>query len=88
MTPSVRAKLVRFARGMRGPAIVVVVYLALRSAFAALTEDDGLLTPEGAPNLGVALLGVLVLGLRLVVVVLLPAVIAWRAARAAMSAEG
>jgi len=87
VTPGTRLRLQVAARMVRGPAIVVAAYLVLRLAFAALTEDDGLLTPSGLPNLGVAALGLVVLLLRLVVVLALPAVIAWRAVRAALGKE-
>jgi hypothetical protein len=82
VTPETRFRLQIAARLVRGPAMVGAVYFALRFAFAALTEDDGLLTPSGLPNLGVAALGLVVLLLRLVVVLVLPSVIAWRAVRA------
>lgn len=85
MTPAARARLRLFARGLRGPAIAVILYLLLKAAFAALTEDDGLITPEGAPAAGVAILGVAVIFLRLFVVVIVPALVASRAARAALA---
>jgi hypothetical protein len=58
---------------------VLLGYLVLRFAFDAFTEDDGLLTPGGAPNLAVAWLGLVLLVLRVVVVFVLPAVVAYRA---------
>jgi hypothetical protein len=64
----------------RGPAIVVVVYLILRAVFDGLTERGGLISPSGDVSPGVALLGVLVLVLRLVVLFVVPAVLTYRVA--------
>jgi hypothetical protein len=69
MSPRVRSVL----RWTRIPALLVATYLVCRIAFAALTVDDGLLTPGGAPRLGVAALGLLTLLLRVVVLFGLPA---------------
>ncbi len=87
MTPDARLCLQLAARAVRGPAIVAAGYLVLRLVFAAVTEDDGLLTPSGTPSLGVVALGLIVLILRLVVVLVLPAVLAWRAVRLALGKE-
>jgi hypothetical protein len=73
-----RARLLTAARSVRGPAIVLVVYLIARAGFVALGEGGGLLTPSGGVNPGVALLGLLVLTLRLVVLFVLPPVITYR----------
>jgi hypothetical protein len=72
------SRLVAWARIARGPAILLFSYLLARLAFAALTEDGGLITPEGKPSLGVAGLGVVVLVLRLAVLFGIPALIAYR----------
>lgn len=61
-----------------GPLVLLGIYLALRVLFASLTQDDGLLTPESLPNLGVAALGGVVLLLRLVVLFVLPVVVVFR----------
>jgi hypothetical protein len=65
-------------RAWIAPVVALAAYLALRALFAALTEDDGLLTPSGSPRLGVVAAGILVIALRIVVVFLLPAVAAYR----------
>lgn len=79
MSAIVRKRLFAGLRVVRGPAILVVSYLLTRLAFAALTEDGGLVTPEGKPSLGVAALGVAVLALRLSVLFGIPGLIAYRA---------
>jgi hypothetical protein len=66
-------RLLNRARPLLPGAIILFAYLALRTAFDALTLDDGLLTPGGRPKLGVAAFGLLVLALRLVVLFVLPA---------------
>jgi hypothetical protein len=58
--------------------MVLATYAVARLAFAALTEDGGLLTPEGKPSLGVAALGVAVLVLRLAVVFGIPGLLVYR----------
>ena len=62
----------------RGPVIVLATYLVLRHVFVGLTVEDGLLTPESMPNLGVAALGAVVVVLRLIVVFVLPVVVVGR----------
>jgi hypothetical protein len=76
---AVANRLLAWSRAARGPAIVLLSYLLARLAFAALTEDGGLVTPEGKPSLGVAGLGVVVLVLRIAVLFGIPALIAYRA---------
>lgn len=76
MKPETRQAVIR---AVRFPAILTAIYLVLRLAFAALSEDDGLISPSGLPNLGVATLGFAVLVLRLVVILVLPPLIAYRA---------
>lgn len=79
------ARLARRLRFARGPAIVLVAYLASRWAFATATVDDGLLTPEGAPAASVVVLGLLTLLLRLAALFGVPAWIAWRAVAVALA---
>jgi hypothetical protein len=73
----------RFARldlrAVRGPVALVMVYLVARLGFDHLTVDGGLLAPSGVPRLGVAILGLLVIALRLVVFFAVPAWLAYRA---------
>jgi hypothetical protein len=64
-------------RALRAPAIVLVLYLCLRAAFDRLTERGGLLSPSGDVSPGVALLGVVVLALRIAVLFVVPAAVAY-----------
>jgi hypothetical protein len=75
---AVRDGLIFVARLVRVPAILVAIYLFTHALFGSLTTQDGLLTPEGAVNPGVFILGAWVLLLRLVVVFVLPTVLAYR----------
>jgi hypothetical protein len=50
-----------------------LAYLGLRLLFVRLAEAEGLLTPTGAPSVGVLVLGLAVLGLRLVLLFVAPA---------------
>jgi hypothetical protein len=63
---------------VRGPAIVVVGYLVLRAIFDGVTERGGLISPTGSVSAGVAVLGGVVIVLRLVVIFALPAWAAYR----------
>lgn len=63
---------------MRAPAVVAVVYLILRRVFVGITEHGGLISPSGSVNAGVAILGASVIVLRIVVLFVVPAVIAYR----------
>jgi hypothetical protein len=65
-------------RPARAPAIVVVAYLIVRAVFDGLTEHGGLISPSGDVSPGVALLGLLVLVLRIVVLFVVPAVLTYR----------
>ena len=64
-------------RLVRVPAVVIVGYLLLRAVFEAQTEHGGLVSPAGEVSRALALLGVVVIGLRLVVLFVLPAVAAY-----------
>jgi hypothetical protein len=63
---------------MRGVLVTLAAYWAARLLFGAMTEDDGLISPTGDVRLVVAVLGVLVLLLRLGVVFVVPAVVTYR----------
>ncbi len=74
-----------YALVLRTPAIVMVCYLLLHTLFGSLSEDGGLVTPEGSVSIGIVILGLLLLGLRLAVVFLLPAHTAYRIVRMLLS---
>jgi len=65
-------------RIVRGPTIVLVVYLVLWSLFALKAQHGGLLRPSGGIDTGFALLGAVVIALRALVLFVLPAFIAYR----------
>lgn len=65
-------------RALRGPALVLAVYLVLVQLFAWLSAEDGLIKPSGMPDLLVAVLGLGVLLLRLGVLFVLPGVVLYR----------
>lgn len=67
-----------------GPAVLVGVYLVLRLVFASLSQDEGMFTPERAPDLVVIGLGLGVIGLRLGVIFVLPVVVVARIVRRVM----
>ena len=69
-----------------GPAITLGIYLVVLRGFDAVTEDDGLLKPGAAPDLGIVALGLLALALRLVVVFALPISLAYYVASRALAA--
>jgi len=68
----------RLVFALRGPAIVLAVYLVLSQLFAWLSAEDGLIKPSGAPDLVVAAIGLAVILLRLAVLFVLPGVVIWR----------
>jgi hypothetical protein len=78
-----RATALALARAARPFALVIAWHLAIRAAFAWASAREGLVTPEGAPHLGVIALGVAALVSRLFVVGALPAIVAYRVAIAA-----
>lgn len=78
MTMAGAARVRAMMAHLRGPMIVVIGYLALRFCFDRVTEQGGLLSPTGDVSLGVAALGVVVIVLRLAVLFVVPAVIAYR----------
>jgi hypothetical protein len=73
-------------RRARGPAVVAVAYLVLRMVFDGATERGGLISPDGSVSAGVAVLGGVVIVLRLVVLFGLPAWGAYRLAGALFEA--
>lgn len=85
MTPSPvsapRTRLLIEARRARWPALVLILYSVLHQIFATLTERGGLLSPAGDISLRVALVGVVVIPLRLVVLFVLPAWVGYRVSR-------
>jgi len=54
------------------------VYALSRAIFNALSGGRGLLSPSGGVSIGVALLGLVVLALRLVVLFVLPGLVTYR----------
>ena len=64
-------------RPVLAPAIVLAGYLILRAVFDGLTERGGLVSPTGSVGLGVAILGVVVIALRVVVIFVLPPVVVY-----------
>lgn len=86
MKPTLRARLSAAPRIVGAPLFaLVVLYLALHLIFGALTEQGGLITPDGSVSLGIATLGFVVLVLRLAVLFVVPAVIAHRLAAALLA---
>lgn len=61
-------------------AVGVLIYLGLRLAFASATADEGLIDPDGAPDLGVLALGLAFLLVRVWLILALPAVLVMRLA--------
>jgi hypothetical protein len=65
---------------VRGPLGIVAVYAILWRVFAARSAHHGLLGPSGDVDAGVAVLGLVVLVLRIVVLFVLPAFLTYRSA--------
>jgi hypothetical protein len=63
--------------------VPVAAYALLEWVFAYVTVAEGLVTPRGTPNLGVVAIGCAYVGLRLVVRLMLPGVVAFTIAEAA-----
>lgn len=63
---------------MRAPIVLVVSWLVLDPLFTVLADHQGLLAPFGPVHLAPALLGLVVIALRLVVTFLLMPWAAWR----------
>lgn len=82
MSPRVRAvghTIARtIGRAIRAPAVVIALYGILRLAFAALTRQEGLLSPEATVSPGLMLVGALLLLFRLLVLFALPAWLGYR----------
>lgn len=64
-------------RLVRVPVILAVVYLLLRTALSALSARHGLGSPDGL-GLGYLAAAVLTEGLRLILLIVVPAVVAYR----------
>jgi hypothetical protein len=60
---------------------LVVMYALLKALFFVLTSDAGLISPSGSPHLGLAALGLALVGLRIWVLFVLPAILVYRLAR-------
>lgn len=71
----------RRARPVRVPVILALAYLALVEGFVRATPHDGLLTPEGPVRGSLVALGAAVIGLRLVVLGVVPALLVFRLVR-------
>jgi hypothetical protein len=65
-------------RQVRTPAIILVAYLILRAVFDGQASRGGLFSLTGSVSAGVAVLGGVVLVLRIVVLFVLPAVVVYR----------
>jgi hypothetical protein len=81
LTRNVGARFALEARPFRGIALSCVAYLACKLTFFFSTERYGLVSPSGSVNLGVAALGLLLLGLTLLVTFVVPIWITYRIAR-------
>jgi len=66
-------------------ALLLLAYLGLQMLFALLSEHHGLVSPSGSLSLTVAAVGVAVLGLRLVVVFVLPGLLVYRVVAALLT---
>ncbi|HEY1696229.1 MAG TPA: hypothetical protein VGG39_28880 [Polyangiaceae bacterium] len=73
----IAARLRLLPRGVRAAAWIVGAYLVVLLAFAFATRTTGLLSPSGAPNVGVLALGAVFLVLRLAAYVVAPALLAY-----------
>jgi len=77
----------RLSRPVRAPALVVVVYLVLAEIFSTLAGLDGFVAPGGSLRVGVAVLGVVVVLLRLVLLFVVPATLAYQLVRWALGRQ-
>ena len=73
--------MLREARPFASVLVTLAVYGCLRTSFVLLTGSVGLLAPSGSVHLGVAGLGLVVLGLRLWVVFVVPVLFVYKLAR-------
>ena len=64
-------------RAVRAPVIVALVYLVLRAIFDGQVARGGLFSPAGQVSVGVAILGGIVLVLRIVVLFVVPALLVY-----------
>ncbi|MRH87267.1 hypothetical protein GFY24_07290 [Nocardia sp. SYP-A9097] len=71
-------------RSLRIPLLLVVSYLVLRLAFAALSERHGLGSPDGL-SLGYLAVAAILLVLRVALLVVVPAMLAYRVVVAAVT---
>ncbi|MFE3193214.1 hypothetical protein ACFXHA_29710 [Nocardia sp. NPDC059240] len=71
-------------RLVRVPLILIVAYLALRETLSALSARHGLGSPDGL-GLGYLAVTVLTEGLRLILLIVVPAVVAYRVVAYAVS---
>lgn len=65
-------------RSLTAPLVVVVSWFVLDQLFTVVAGHEGLLAPFGPVHLSTALLGLVVIGLRLVVTFLVLPWAAWR----------
>jgi len=74
---SLPARFWRATRGYRWMALVLLLYTLLDACFAGLSEGRGVLTP-GETDVGLVALACLVLGMRLLVLFVVPLAVTWR----------
>jgi hypothetical protein len=70
--------LLRRASPFKWPLLTILLYWCFKALFFLVTGSVGLFAPSGALNLGVALFGLMLIGLRLLVLFVVPAVIVYR----------
>jgi len=86
MNPTIGSVVSTISREVRPHASLVVTvaaYWCVKAIFFLLTSHVGLITPSGSPNLGVVVCGAIVVGLRLWVLFVVPAILVFRLGRRA-----
>lgn len=83
-----KTTLIAALRSVRSLALWIFAYAILHALFGSLTEDGGLVTPDGQVSFGIVLLGVCVLGLRLFVFFVVPVLALYRIAKLQLRGGG
>ena len=78
MTPETRTRVWREHKPFVAPAILVIIYMIVRLIYGAASASQGVLTPSGGVDSKLAVLALATLGMRMLVLVVVPCAVVYR----------
>jgi hypothetical protein len=84
MSPTIGSTVSTIFRGARPQAslfVTIAAYWFMKATFFLLTDHVGLISPSGSPNRGVIVCGAIVVGLRVWVLFVVPAILVYQLGR-------